>query len=151
MIHISYHIYIYYDIYIYILIYTYMIIYIYTYDVYIYICTWLNIRIHTYACIHTYIHTYITLHYITLHYITLHYITLHYITLHYIHTYIYTCICDSTHTHSSISCYSYGECDDKPWSFWRSHMAPSTHFWNVEGCVFPERVWAQGSSNSGGL
>ena len=34
--------------------------------------------------IHTYIHTYITLHYITLHYITLHYITLHYITLHYI-------------------------------------------------------------------
>ena len=39
--------------------------------------------------IHTYIHTYITLHYITLHYIyfTLHYIyiTLLYITLHYIH------------------------------------------------------------------
>ena len=34
--------------------------------------------------IHSYIHTYMTLHYITLHYITLHYITLHHITSHYI-------------------------------------------------------------------
>ena len=32
--------------------------------------------------LHTYFHTYITLHYITLHYITLHCITLRYITLH---------------------------------------------------------------------
>ena len=44
--------------------------------------------------LHTYFHTYITLHYITLRYVTLRYITLHYINIHtyitYIHTYIYT-------------------------------------------------------------
>ena len=44
----------------------------------------LDNTINTYCIgIHTYIHTYITLHYITLHYITLHYTTLHYTTLHY--------------------------------------------------------------------
>ena len=43
--------------------------------------------------IHTYIHTYITLHYITVQYSTVHYSTLQYITLHYIHIYIYICVC----------------------------------------------------------
>ena len=48
--------------------------------------------------IHTYVHTYITLHYITLHYITLHYATLHCITLHYIH---YIC------TYVDVNTYAY--------------------------------------------